>query len=434
MSRAFRPGAGCSSYAAGVLLWVGHKRVVDEKSGAQTFCCKENSDDSAYSFGSLGLGVIFVVIGALNWGSGWAYFSFAVGAASAVAGIASSVPLLRARVKVTADALISYAGLRSKRVPVSQIADIDVRPVGTGRTKWKAFIKLTDGEQMDLRALSVETKKVSIEPPTALVEVVSEIRELIGLAPRQAKPHDLNTSGQNRPGVPTDSESTKAGIESRKQAYAAAWEAFPDLEGTHWTIRLTEGRWAIATRDEQKLLATINEGKKSMRPATRSVRHVYVLRDISEVGITDGPVYREQWRGPRFHRQRFFVDAYSDQPVIKVPTRHFDHRDTGQIHVLSQPSSIDDGPQIWRFPLEGTKPENAVMTAVDDLGETMMRFRRTPGLKESVMRDTRVVGADAGIDIGLSPGSKPSPELLLIAAVASSWMITYFMSAPPITG
>jgi hypothetical protein len=74
------------------------------------------------------------------------------------------------------------------------------------------------------------------------------------------------------------------------------------------------------------------------------------------------------------------------------------------------------------------------MTAVDDLGETIMRFRRTPGLKESAMRDTRVVGADAGIDIVLSPGSKPSPELLLIAAVASSWMITYFMSAPPITG
>jgi hypothetical protein len=81
--------------------------------------------------------------------------------------------------------------------------------------------------------------------------------------------------------------------------------------------------------------------------------------------------------------------------------------------------------------VEATRAENAVMTAVDDLGKTVMRFRRTPALKESLILRTRVVGDEAGIDIVLSPGLKPSSELLLIASVASPWMITYFHSPPP---
>jgi hypothetical protein len=224
----------------------------------------------------------------------------------------------------------------------------------------------------------------------------------------------------------------------RRQACDAAWQAFPDLEGNHLAIRLTAGRWAVSTRDGERVLARINEGKKSPRLAPRSVRPVVVLRTVREVRITDGPVYRSKsrwgWLSDRtlVSPDRFFLDANSGQPAIKVVSFHVDRKARGTVHVLSQAGAIDVGPHIWRFPVEATNAENAVMTAVDDLGKKMMRFRRTPALKDSSTWYARVVGDDAGIDIVLSPGLKPNPELLLIASVASPWIITYFYMPTPV--
>jgi hypothetical protein len=240
-------------------------------------------------------------------------------------------------------------------------------------------------------------------------------------------------SGQDRVGGPIDPGSRrdrrKMRKQVRRQARDAAWHAFPELEGTHLTIRLTAGGWAVSTRDGERLLATIEGGKRSLRLAPRSFRDVEVLRTVCEVRITDGPVYRSKsgWLSERFlvGPDRFFVDADSGEPAIKVVSRHFERKAAGRVHVLSQAGAIDVGPHIWRFPVEATNAENAVMTAVDDLGKTMMHFRRTPGLKESLIWLSRVVSDDAGIDIVLSPGLQCSPELLLITSVVP-WIITYF--------
>jgi hypothetical protein len=186
-------------------------------------------------------------------------------------------------------------------------------------------------------------------------------------------------------------------------------------------IRPTAVGWAVSTRDGQRLLATINGRRKS-------------LGDPREVHVTDGPVYRAAktrwgWLSYEFHAwysRRLFVDADSGEPAIKVVGFHFKRSADGTVQVLSQADAIDVGPRIWRFPVQATNDENAVMTAVDDLGNTVMRFRRTPALKDWVVHPRRAVGSDAGIDIVLSPGLQPSPELLLIASVASHWMITYF--------
>jgi hypothetical protein len=180
---------------------------------------------------------------------------------------------------------------------------------------------------------------------------------------------------------------------------------------------------AIATRAGENVLATIHEGVKLAR---RSVRQAEVLRYVHEVRVTDGPIYRSKSRW-WWLSNRFFVDADSGEPAIKEISWLHNHKAEGTVQVLSQPTATEVRPQIWQFPVEQTEPENAVITAVDDAGKTRMRFRRTPALKQGI-RHARVVGDDAGIDIVLSPGLKPSPELLLIAGVAAQWMITYFIS------
>jgi hypothetical protein len=235
----------------------------------------------------------------------------------------------------------------------------------------------------------------------------------------------LNVSGQDQLGVPIDPESRRDRRKRRQQDCDAAWQAFPDLEGTHWTIRLTDGRWAIATRDGEKSLATINGGKRSLRPGSRSARQVDVLRSVREVHVVHGAVYRSKSRW-WYLASRFFVDVDSGEPVIKEFLWHHNREALGSVQVRAGEMAVR--PQNWRFPVEETTPDNAVMTAVDDLGNVKMRFRRTLALREGLISRTRVVGDDAGIDIVLSPDLKPSPIVLLIAAVASQWMITYFTS------
>jgi hypothetical protein len=193
------------------------------------------------------------------------------------------------------------------------------------------------------------------------------------------------------------------------------------------TIRLTGGRWAVSTRDEEKLLATINEGtRKPLMPASRSVRQAEGLRWVRKVSITHGPVYQSQLRGRWFRWGRFFVDADSGEPAVKIVGSHNNRTAGGRVQVLSRPSPYRAGPEIWQFPVEGIQLKSAVMTAVDDRGNAMMRFRRTASLKGRIIGRTRVVGDDAGIDVVLSPGLRPSSELVLIASVASPWMISYF--------
>jgi hypothetical protein len=228
--------------------------------------------------------------------------------------------------------------------------------------------------------------------------------------------------GQEPLGVPIGPESRRDQRKRRRDLCDATWQAFPDLGGTHWTIRLTAVRWVLATRDGEKLLATIND------PAPWSIRGK-VLRSVSDVRIADGPVYRSQWRRRSWFRwERFFVDAESGAHCLKLVGRHLAHNASGTVHVFGEPSPTEAGAHVWRFPVAETKAKNALMTAVDDLGNTIMRFRRTPELKAMAGLGSRIVSDDAGIDVCLSPGLKPNPQLLLIAAVASPWMITYFQA------
>jgi hypothetical protein len=93
------------------------------------------------------------------------------------------------------------------------------------------------------------------------------------------------------------------------------------------------------------------------------------------------------------------------------------------VRLLGEPGSTEVSPHIWRFPVEATKPENAIMTAVDDLGNAMMRFRRAPPLRQGIFGNR--VGY-SGTQIVLSPGVEVRPELFLIAAVTSPFLIKYF--------
>jgi DivIVA domain-containing protein len=74
--------------------------------------------------------------------------------------------------------------------------------------------------------------------------------------------------------------------------------------------------------------------------------------------------------------------------------------------------------QRWlRFPVRGTGRENAIMTAVDQAGNKVARYRFT----------------GARIEIAVHPDHRPTEELALVIAVSATWVVDYFFVPPSLS-
>jgi hypothetical protein len=94
---------------------------------------------------------------------------------------------------------------------------------------------------------------------------------------------------------------------------------------------------------------------------------------IRDVRVSDGLLYRHQrsgsWWGPS---QSHFVEVDSGVPVLKIVGHHWGRRAGGTLHLLGESGQSAVGSDLLRFPVEATKPQNAVMSAVDDSGRTVL--------------------------------------------------------------
>ena len=83
------------------------------------------------------------------------------------------------------------------------------------------------------------------------------------------------------------------------------------------------------------------------------------------------------------------------------------------------------GGGIYRFPVDATKPQDAVMTAVDDSGRALVSYR----ISDPVPRGMRwFVGVSGlrGIEIVVGPDGLSTPGVALLVAMSSRLLQTYF--------
>ena len=141
-----------------------------------------------------------------------------------------------------------------------------------------------------------------------------------------------------------------------EQAIAArkAYQAFPDLPGTHAEWRRTEGdRWSfdLVGRDGVTLARDRHRGY---------TRHITVGEHV----------FAERHEGRRLvtSRLREVVDLETGAPIFRIEGRHSYHRAKLIIH-------LPDG-RTYSFPVQGEYFNVAVMTAVDETGTAVAQFRR----------------------------------------------------------
>ena len=111
----------------------------------------------------------------------------------------------------------------------------------------------------------------------------------------------------------------------------------------------------------------------------------------------------------RARQSRKLVDA-TGTPVWYTSGRNFERSARASI-------SFPDGRSL-RFPVRGTHRANAIMTAVDEAGNSVARYRIT--------RLGRSGGLRNNVEVAVHPGWELTGELVLAITISAPWLSSYF--------
>jgi hypothetical protein len=193
-----------------------------------------------------------------------------------------------------------------------------------------------------------------------------------------------------------------------------AWRDFGQQPGVYlrWglvgTTRLWAARYGLRTAEQQTIasfdyriletppwhpFAGASLGERSF-----TVKEPRATRVLSPGTGQIADLTRRSWEA------RAFVDE-AGMPILYTSGRSHDHRARALIAFPDQ--------RLLRFPVRGTRPENAIMTAVDQTGNKVARYRRSA---EGWGR----------VEINVHPHRKLNDELALAIVISAHWLGSYF--------
>jgi DivIVA domain-containing protein len=210
-----------------------------------------------------------------------------------------------------------------------------------------------------------------------------------------------------------------------------AWHDFGQAPGMHllWGRagrgRLWAARYELRTAEQQTIASrdrrprTVSAGGRSFAYKKTNIRPVDAWpQDLA------GPAARS-WRDQTGHfagktrssktqgwaRPVGELTDETRKPILYTCGKNFGHRAYACV-------TFPD--QRWlRFWVRGTESGNAIMTAVDQAGNRVARYRKAPG-------DPRWQRAE--VEITVHPDRKLTDELVLTIAISAEWLKSYFSS------
>ena len=102
-------------------------------------------------------------------------------------------------------------------------------------------------------------------------------------------------------------------------------------------------------------------------------------------------------------------------PILYASGRNYNH---------SAGVCITFPDQRWlRFPVRGTRQANAIMTAVNQAGNKVARYRMIGTIPRI---SSLVPGLWKAIEITVHPGQQLTDELVLALVISAPWLASYF--------
>jgi DivIVA domain-containing protein len=203
------------------------------------------------------------------------------------------------------------------------------------------------------------------------------------------------------------------------QEYAEAWRNFGQQPGTLLSWVLTgAGRRELRT-PEQQTIASSRGGLWTSSPTLTAGGRTFTWKRVTRSswpGIAD--TISHDWPGGPQHivdrgagKKDSLLGQLCDEtgmPVLYTAGRHFNRDASGYIKFPGQ--------RWLRFPVRGTRRADVIMTAVDQAGNKVARYRLIR-YGRSVRRTT---------EITVHPDRRLTDELALVIAASAPWLSLYF--------
>ena len=210
-------------------------------------------------------------------------------------------------------------------------------------------------------------------------------------------------------GLPPQQPSSKKDRSRTRKDFAldcaAAWRDFGQVPGTRLTwVRTGANRRELQTSDRQTLVSfrrgLVSAGGRSLK--VRDVRKADWPSAARTFNLS--PISRDQGASQ-------VVDE-AGLPILYNGGRNFNRSAGAYIKFSDQ--------RLLRFPVRGTDRGNAIMTAVDQAGNMVARYRRLPVKPWWDGKGT--------VEITVHPEQRLTDDLALAIALSARWLWTYFQS------
>jgi hypothetical protein len=178
-----------------------------------------------------------------------------------------------------------------------------------------------------------------------------------------------------------------------------AWEEFDQQPGTYLGLI-----WAGIARRELR-----TEEKQTIASMSHKWTSIFGTREMGhQVNTSKGSFVLKRRDGPH---SRKLVDE-TGKPILYTRGRNFDHSADASI------SFPDMRLRSLEFPVRGTQRANAIMTAVNEAGNSVARYR----IFRSQMGDL----GRHNVEIAVHPDWELTDELVLAITISAPWLASYF--------
>jgi hypothetical protein len=178
-----------------------------------------------------------------------------------------------------------------------------------------------------------------------------------------------------------------------------AWEEFDQQPGTY--LRLI---WAGIARRELR-----TGEKQTIASMSHKWTSIFVTPEIGhKVNTSMGSFVLK--RGDDWYSRKL-VDK-TGTPILYTSGRNFDHSADASI------SFPDMRLRSLEFPVRGTRRANAIMTAVDEAGNSVARYR--------IFRSQMGGLGRHNVEIAVHPDWELTDELMLAITISAPWLASYF--------
>ncbi len=189
------------------------------------------------------------------------------------------------------------------------------------------------------------------------------------------------------------------------------WQNFPNLPGLHLTVRKAgRGTWELVNDANGAVVVTSRQRRFMPHPAISYQGRTYEWRRLTKKMVARNP---ERGKNLVEVGSGDLVNVATGTAVLRSGGCHHDRRACARVYLT--------GRGELTFPVRGRTRTRALMSAIDESGNSLIQYRRTSYKPEPHFDRW------GWTEVVIDPAASTIPQIELLVLVSSPWLFTYFV-------